>query len=273
MPEAPDLEVVREFLAERILGVKVASASVIKPSVLRPLAGGLEEDIPGRKFTDVQRRGKFLLMGLSGKRMLVINPMLTGALQYCPPAERMSKRTCISMALDNGMELRYRDDRQMGGVYYVTKAQLGDVPRLGEQGPDVLDDFTFEEFQQRLKQFHGEIKGVLTRGRVIAGIGNAYADEVLFAAKIYPFRKRKALGPEEMRALYEKSREVVENAIPVLRERMGEDIHVKIRDFLKVHNRDGEPCPDCGKRISQVTANRRITSYCRGCQPGLLIKN
>lgn len=106
MPEAPDLEVVREFLAERILGVKVASASVIKPSVLRPLAGDLEEDIPGRKFTDVQRRGKFLLMGLSGERLLVINPMLTGALQYCPPVERMSKRTCISMALGNAMELR-----------------------------------------------------------------------------------------------------------------------------------------------------------------------
>lgn len=221
MPEAPDLEVVREFLAERILGVKVASASVIKPSVLRPLAGDLEEDIPGRKFTDVQRRGKFLLMGLSGERLLVINPMLTGALQYCPPVERMSKRTCISMALDNAMELRYRDDRQMGGVYYVTKAQLGDVPRLGEQGPDVLDDFTFEEFQQRLRQFHGEIKGVLTRGSVIAGIGNAYADEVLFAAKIYPFWKRMALSPAELRVLYEKSRELVEEAVAVLRQCMG----------------------------------------------------
>ena len=273
MPEAPDLEVVREFLAERILGVEVASASVIKPSVLRSMAGDLGEDIPGRTFTDVQRRGKFLLMGLSGERLLVINPMLTGVLQYCPPSERMSKRTCFLCALGNGMELRYQDARQMGGVYYVTEAQLGDVPRLGEQGPDVLDDFSFEEFQQRLRRFHGEIKGVLTRGRVIAGIGNAYADEVLFAAKIYPFRKRKALGPKELRALYEKSREVVESAIPVLRERMGEDIHVKVRDFLKVHNKGGEPCPDCGKAISQVSANRRITSYCRGCQPGMLIRN
>ena len=273
MPEAPDLEVVREFLADRIIGVEVVSVSVIKPSVLRSLAGGVSADAPGRAFFEVRRRGKLLLLGLSGDRMLVINPMLSGVLQYCSPKERMSKRTCISIALENGMELRYRDDRQMGAVYYVTGGQLGDVPRLGEQGPDVLDEFSLEEFQQRLGRFHGEIKGILTRGRVIAGVGNAYADEVLFAAKIYPFRRRKALSADEVRVLYEKSREVVEKAIPVLRQRMGEDIHVKVRDFLKVHNKGGEPCPDCGKPISQVTANRRITSYCRGCQPGMLIRN
>ena len=248
MPEAPDLEVVREFLADRIIGVEVVSVSVIKPSVLWSLAGDVSADAPGRAFFEVRRRGKLLLLGLSGDRMLVINPMLSGVLQYCSPKERMSKRTCISIALENGMELRYRDDRQMGAVYYVTGGQLGDVPRLGEQGPDVLDEFSLEEFQQRLGRFHGEIKGILTRGRVIAGVGNAYAD-------------------------YEKSREVVEKAIPVLRQRMGEDIHVKVRDFLKVHNKGGEPCPDCGKPISQVTANRRITSYCRGCQPGILIRN
>ena len=273
MPEAPDLEVVKEFLEATIVGVEVASASVVKPSVLRSMAADLERDIPGRIFESVSRRGKFLIMQLSGDRMLVINPMLTGVLQYSAPSERMSKRTCLVWTLGNGKELRYRDDRQMGGVYYVTKAQLSEVPRLDEQGPDVLDDFSFEEFQERLKRFHGEIKGVLTRGRVIAGIGNAYADEVLFAAKIYPFRKRKAINPAELRVLYQKSREVVEEAVPVLRQRMGEDIHVKVRDFLKVHNKGGEPCPDCGRPISQVTANRRITSYCRGCQPGLLIRN
>ena len=197
---------VKEFLDSRIVGVEVASASVVKPSVLRSLAADPEGDIPGRTFASVRRRGKFLMIGLSGDRMLVINPMLTGVLQYCAPSEWMSKRTCLVWSLGNGMELRYRDDRQMGGVYYVTEAQLPEVPRLDEQGPDVLDDFSFEEFQERLRRFHGEIKGVLTRGRVIAGIGNAYADEVLFAAKIYPFRKRKAISPAELRVLYEKSR-------------------------------------------------------------------
>ena len=137
----------------------------------------------------------------------------------------------------------------------------------------MLDVFPFQEFVVRLGGFHGEIKGILTRGRVIAGIGNAYSDEVLFAAGIYPFRKRKALSAEELRRLYEKSREVVEEAISVLRERMGENIHVKVRDFLRVHSKGGSPCPRCGHNISQVTANRRIASYCRRCQPGMLIRN
>ena len=187
--------------------------------------------------------------------------------------ERVFKRTCVTLSLSNAHEMRYVDERQMGSLYYVREDQIDQVPRLNEQGPDVLDDFSFEDFQQRLKPFHGEIKGILTRGRVIAGIGNAYSDEILFAAGIYPFRKRKALTPEELRRLYEKSRQVVEDALPIVRERMGENIHTKVRDFLKVHNKGGSPCTRCGNTISQLTANKRITSYCRKCQPGMLIKN
>jgi len=108
------------------------------------------------------------------------------------------------------MELRYRYDRQMGGDYYVTEALLSGVPRFSEQGTDVLDGFSSEEFQDRLRRFHGEIKGVLTRARVIVEIGNTYADEVLFAAKIYPSRKRMALSRAELRVLDENSRELIE---------------------------------------------------------------
>ena len=96
---------------------------------------------------------------------------------------------------------------------------------------------------------------------------------MLFAAEVYPFRKRKALSEDELRRIHKESRRVVLDAMKVLKERMGQDIHVKIRDFLKVHNRGGEPCPRCGHAISQVTANRRITSYCRRCQPGMLLRN
>ena len=147
------------------------------------------------------------------------------------------------------------------------------MPQLNEQGSDVLGEFSFEEFEQRLRPFRGEIKGVLTRGRVIAGIGNAYADEILFEAGVYPFRKRNALTTEELMCIYEKSREVARAAVIVLRERMGETMHTNVRDFLKVHNKGGEPCPNCGNAISQITANKRITSYCRRCQPGMLIRN
>ena len=273
MPEAPDLVVIREFLNERAVGAKITSACVLKPSVVRPLVGDMATDIPGRVLEDVERRGKFLLLCLSGDTRIVINPMLTGAIQYCEPGDRVFKRTCLTMSLSDGHELRYLDDRQMGLVYYVGADRLDRVARLGEQGPDVLDDFSFEEFQERLRRYHGEIKGVLTRGRVIAGIGNAYSDEILFAAQIYPFARRKSISKDGLRRLYDSSRQVVEEALPILRKRVGDSIHVKARDFLKVHNKGGQPCPRCGNTISQLTANRRITSYCRRCQPGMLIRN
>ena len=272
MPEAPDLEVIREYLTARTVGVEISAASVIKPSVLRSLAGDFASDISGRTMANIDRRGKFLIFRVSGDRLLVANPMLTGALQYCEAAQRVLKRTCVAMSLSNGQHLRYVDERQMGQVYYLGGDQIKDVPRLGDQGPDVLDDVSFEDFKSRLRPFHGEIKGVLTRGRVISGIGNAYADEILFAAEIYPFRKRTRLSDEELKRLHESAREVVEEAIGILKRRIGDDIHVKVRDFLKVHRKGGQPCPRCGSAISEITANKRITSYCRRCQPGMLIK-
>ena len=162
----------------------------------------------------------------------------------------------------------------MGQFYYVGSGnQVGDVPGLADQGPDALDEFSFEEFTENLRRFHGEIKGVLTRGRVISGIGNAYADEILFDAMVYPFKRRKALSEEELRRIYESSRSVIEESAEQVRERMGERLDHKIRDFLKVHNRGGEPCPRCGSKITELRANQRITSYCRRCQPGMLLKN
>ena len=108
------------------------------------------------------------------------------------------------------------------------------------------------EFKTGLKKFRGEVKGVLTRGSFISGIGNAYSDEILFAAGISPFRKVGTLKEEELERLHRQCRAVVEDAIDVLRERMGDNIHVKIRDFLKVHGKGGEPCPACGGNISQL---------------------
>ena len=108
---------------------------------------------------------------------------------------------------------------------------------------------------------------------MLSGIGNAYADEILFEAGIYPFRKKRALSEGEKRRLLEVAPTVVRWAMDELRPRVGAKIHRKIRDFLKVHNKGGEPCPRCGATITQIGSNQRITSYCRRCQPGLLLRN
>jgi formamidopyrimidine-DNA glycosylase len=275
MPEAPDLEVIKEILIRQILGRDVAEVRVVRPTVLRSLASqDFSSHLIGRTVSNVARRGKFLLLTLSGDTVLAINPMLTGTIQLCKPSDRLYKRTCLVLALGDDLELRYLDDRQMGKLYYVETDRLDLVPGLNDQGPDALsDDISFPEFKDRLRPYRGEIKGILTRGSFIAGIGNAYSDEILFAAGISPFRKRTALSEQELERLHRSSRQVLSDATEVLLKRMGEETHLKIRDFLKVHNKGNQPCPRCGSTISQLTANQRITSFCRQCQPGMLIRN
>ena len=281
MPEAPDLEVIKDYLNAELKHAPVESCTVLRPTVVRSLAAEVTSDLPGRSFLDAQRRGKFLTLRFSGGRSLVINPMLTGALQHCRENDRVQKATCMVLGVGGGMELRYLDGRQMGKVYYIRngedeaggEAQDGQVPQYTGLGPDVLSGITFEDFQARLKKFNGEIKGVLTRGAFISGIGNAYSDEILFAAGISPFKKCRALKPEELQTLHLQCRRVLEEATETLRSRMGSDIHKKVRDFLKVHNKGGQPCPNCGSNITQLNANQRVTSYCRHCQPGFLVRN
>ena len=274
MPEAPDLEVIKDYLNVTVRGRTIVSAEVLKPSVIRSMTGeDLAQSLRGLSVDVFTRRGKFMQIGLSCDRIIVVNPMLTGAFRHCASAERVAKRTCVRLSLDDGQDLRYIDDKQMGMVYLTTISELNEVPRLFEQGPDVLEVLPPEEFSQRLKPFHGEIKGVLTRGRFISGIGNAYADEILFDARIYPFKRRKALTSEEIERLRLSCSAVTTGAVETLRQRMGDKIHLKVRDFLSVHNKGGKPCPRCGEPIRQISANRRITSYCRTCQPGLLIRN
>ncbi|HLF26295.1 MAG TPA: zinc finger domain-containing protein [Anaerolineae bacterium] len=151
-------------------------------------------------------------------------------------------------------------------------------------GPEALA-VSLEEFRERLRPFRGEIKGVLTRREFtpaprwrakrasagVAGIGNACADEILWAARLHPYRKRTQLTAEEMGRLYDALRATLLEAIEKVRAEMGEAIHLEPREFMAVHLKTGEPCPRCGAPISLVGANQRITNFCRTCQPGGLI--
>jgi formamidopyrimidine-DNA glycosylase len=133
-------------------------------------------------------------------------------------------------------------------------------------------DLTREQFRERLRHFRGEIKGILTRGELVAGIGNAYADEILWHARLHPFRKRTRLTPVETDRLYDAIQSTLCDAIEKVRVEMGDRIQDKPRDFFAVHMKTGEPCPRCGTPISLVGANQRITNFCRTCQPGGLIR-
>jgi formamidopyrimidine-DNA glycosylase len=286
MPELPDLTVLREILRPRLVGASIVEAEVRRPIPVRNLLGGdVREHLVGRRFCEVGRRGKFLLMPLDGgpsdegftsvipsdeEITLVINPMLAGRIRHGAPLGRHRKRDVLVLDLDDGTELRYHDAKDMGKVYLAD--DLSAIPTYADQGPEADDPaVTLELFRQRIRRHRGEIKWILTNQRFLAGIGNAYADEILWRAGLYPFRRRPSLDDEQIATLYASTREVLSEAIETLRERnaaTGGATDVEFRDFLAVHGKPGEPCPRCGSTVSEVKRERRATHFCRTCQPG-----
>ena len=272
MPELPDLEIIREYCAPRLAGVGIAQATVRRPIIVRNLLGGdFATLVVGRRFVAVERRGKFLILRLDDDTTLVINPMLAGRLRYGAPLGRDRVRDAVVLGLDDGHELRYNDTADMGKIYLAR--DLSQVPAFTTQGPEATDpDLTYTAFRERIKRHPGEIKGILTNQEFVAGIGNAYADEICWAGQLYPFRRRASLDEPELGRLYTSMRSVLAEAIEVLRARVGDAIDVEIRDFLSVHGKPGEPCPRCGSPISEVKRERRATHFCRTCQPGLMVE-
>ncbi len=273
MPELPELEVVKEVLQRRVVGQTILSVRLFgggSSIVVRDLTlRGFGDTLTGASVDAVARRGKFLIFTLGPSTAslpyLVLNPKLTGRLQLAEPGERRMPKTHLALSLSDGVELRYVDQRVMGQIYLAD--DLDRVPGYEGMGPEPFD-VTLEEFRARIKPFRGQIKGILVRGQFIAGIGNAYADEILWAARLNPYRRRTRLTSEEIDRLYEAMVATLREATDRVRAEMGEAIHLKPREFLAVHMKSGQPCPRCGSRISLIGANQRITNFCRTCQPG-----
>ncbi len=270
MPELPDLEAYRSYLSRRIVGVRIEEAAVLIPLVVRAPKEEFVAALRGNAFAPIGRRGKFLLFPLErGDYTLAVHPMLSGRFQYCLSQEKRRAKTCFVLALADGHELRYFDDRLMGKVYVVRGGDFRGVPRFLELGPEPLsEELTEEAFHTRLRRFRGQIKSVLLNETCVAGIGNAYADEILFTAGIHPYRKRTELSFEDEGRLYRAIRSVLSEAAAIVTERMERDglPSDEYRDFLKVHRRGGQPCPNCSASITEITAGQRITDFCRHCQ-------
>jgi formamidopyrimidine-DNA glycosylase len=197
--------------------------------------------------------------------------MLTGRFQLCDRSVKRRAKTAFVLMLAGGRDLRYFDQRVMGKVYLAGDegALAAVAPRWTEMGPDALDPaLTEERFVGRLAKYRGQIKNVLTKEQCIAGLGNAYSDEVLWEARIHPYRKRADISEEGLAALYRAVHAVMDWAVPIVVERMESeglpDHHY--RDHLRVHRKGGQPCPRCGSSVSEITAGQRVTNFCRKCQ-------
>jgi len=269
LPEVPDLEAIRTFFNHRIVGETVERVDPVIPFIVRVPRDEFVTALTGDTFGEVHRFGKFLLFSLASGKVLVVNPMLTGRFTYIPTKERRKGRTALVLTLGNGEDIRYADQRVMGRIYLTTPDEVKNLPQFGDSGPDVLSpDVTEEVFRERLRKHSGQIKSILVNHKFLAGIGNAYSDEILWEAKIHPYRKRTQLTDEEIGVLYKAIHTTMDWAIAILADLMKDNLdYTEWRGHLRVHRQGGKPCPRCGTNISEVTAGQRITSFCRSCQP------
>jgi formamidopyrimidine-DNA glycosylase len=247
------------------------------------------EALRDQPVRSVQRRGKFLVFQL-GRDRVVVNPMLTGRLGLATPGAKPFTQTAFVVRLgprqgrapsaapwtrraswlpdpDALVELRYRDPTRMGKVYVVPAGADRPIAGWVEQGPDADDPtLSIDIWRARIARHTGELKNLLRNQAFVAGIGNGYSDEILWAARLAPFRKRSSLVPEEVDRLYGATREVLGWAIDELRVRVPPTFEVEVRDFLQVHRKGGRPCPRCGTTISEISPGGFVTSFCRACQ-------
>jgi formamidopyrimidine-DNA glycosylase len=270
VPELPDLTVVAEELARRVAGRIVVEASAPTPILVR----ATPEELAALRDTTLgaaTRRGKFLLLPFEREdaveRILAANPMLAGRFWLTPTRTSIRARTGLRLRLGDKTDLRYVDREMLGKLYLVAPDAMDDIPGWADMGPDADDAaLTLDVFRQRIRRHPGELKPLLRNSRFVAGIGNAYSDEILWEARLAPFRKRSTLTDADVERLYHAMRSVLADAVERLRVLVPPETETQHREFLKVHLRGGEPCPRCGRELRQI-GGREATTFCRTCQP------
>ena len=268
MPELPEVETIKSELSPWVVGQSFTQVTILDTELV---CGGSAEEVRrgliGQKVESLGRRGKYLIFHLSNGQSLIIHLRMTGSLLLNPKEVERYARAVFH--LSNGHRLVFSDRRRLGLMWLVDDANTV-VCKLG---PEPLDEsFTPGILGQRLSRRHISVKAALLDQGIVAGIGNMYADEALFAARIHPLRKADALSPAEVRTLHNCIHRVLQAAIGS----KGASVDTYVRpegelgtahfDF-KVAHRGGEPCPICGCTIERVLVQNRGTYFCPRCQP------
>lgn len=266
MPELPDIIYLEKKLSNSVIGTVIKEVKVFNPIVLRVLTA--ENFVPvlqDRTIESITHRGPFLLFSL-GEVELILNFMLAGQLYYTKGPPKKSASHCFSITLDTRMVLTFADKKHMGKVYVTPKGDYEKIPGLEGQGINITSgQFTYECFSKLIGKKRCQVRVFLMDQTLLSAIGNAYADEILFAAGIHPKKRCNDLTPEEKETLYQSVKEVITRGIEEV-EKAGKELHVKVRDHMKVRGKKGQNCPVCGTVIRRETVHGYDTFYCPGCQ-------
>lgn len=272
MPELPEVETVRRTLYDHLIGRRIDRVEIITPrQVYHPDPQTFQAELEGARFTEIDRRGKYLLFRL-GPITLVGHLRMSGRLYVCSPEREREKHLHLVFHLDDGQQLRYEDQRKFGGFHLLGPGGEGMPPGLANLGPEPLSpDFSPAVLAQGLAGRRTPIKAALLNQSLVAGLGNIYVDESLFCARIHPARQAASLKAAEVKRLYSCIVQVLQRAVEKRGTTFslyfdGEGTQGDMYDELKVFDRTGEPCPECATPILKVVVAGRGTHFCPHCQ-------
>ena len=273
MPELPEVETTARGLRERVVGRQLAAANGMDWPRMLPNATpeAVDAAIRGRAVELVDRRGKYLLIGLAGDIWLVVHRKMSGNLVLRETDAPPVRHTHLVLRFEDRGELHFVDPRKFGRVYlFLERAEL-DAFLVDRLGPEPLADLTARRFGELLVNRRGRLKSLLLDQRFLAGIGNLYADEILWEARLHPERSAATLTSRERANLLAAIQQVLEAAI----ERRGTTFSSYLdaagepgdnQNFLQVYGRAGQPCPRCNRPIGRRVIAQRGTWFCPRCQ-------
>jgi formamidopyrimidine-DNA glycosylase len=273
MPELPEVEhVVRALRA--VAGRTIEAAQLRLPRTAPDIsARSFARQLKGAQIEAVSRRGKYIIIELDRERILLVHLRMTGKFVRIPASQKLPPYAHAVFYLDDESILAFCDMRQFGRMSLHTRANLHDSRQLSALAPEPLSDsFTLEHLQQILKRSRRSLKQLLLDQTKVLGLGNIYASEALFLARISPFAIPARLSKQRVLRLYEAIRQILEEAIAegsTLRIDLDDDGSSYIgssEKFWRVYEREGEPCVRCGSRIRRVVQGGRSTYYCQKCQ-------
>jgi formamidopyrimidine-DNA glycosylase len=280
MPELPEVEVIRRDLEKEVVGKKIRNAEVRNTKnsmrVIRrhKKRKDFEDALKGVKIVRVDRKGKYILMHLDSGKVLVAHMGMSGQLIKTKASEAFENHTHVVLNFMVGGQLRFIDPRTFGEMFVAEPSELGEIKELQNLGHDPLEEaIPWQLFSETLNERKTKLKALLMDQKFICGVGNIYSDEILFASGIRYDRPSEELSSQEVRRLYRSVQEVLQDAIrhrgTSADDEQYRDLYGSVgefQQFLKVYQREGQPCRRCRTPIERSRWSNRSTFYCPQCQ-------
>ena len=269
MPELPDILLYLHALRPRVVGHRIEHVRLASPFLLRSIDPPLAS-IEGRAIVDLHRLGKRIVMEAEGELFLVFHLMIAGRFRWKPRGTRIpGKVGLMAIDFDHGTLLLTEAGTKRQASLYVVQGRTA----LADHDPGGIQvlDSDLAAFERALRSDNHTLKRSLTDPHLFSGIGNAYSDEILHAARLSPFKQTQSLTDDEVRRLYESTRTTLLQWTARLRDQAGDEFPEKVTAFheeMAVHGRYGKPCPDCGSPVQRVVYAANEANYCATCQTG-----